>query len=91
MFDYVIERANANANIRLHTGYEDLTFAIICGDETTLLTVDGNGARFSDRPSADKIVFSMKASADAWREFRQAEPSPGFQTLSAMRRTQHLT
>jgi len=90
MFDYVIERANANANIRLHTGYEDLTFAIICGDETNFLTVDGNGARFSDRPSADKIVFSMKASADAWREFRRAEPSPGFQTLSAMRRTQHL-
>ena len=43
MFDYIIERANANANNRLHAGYGPLTFSVVCGDETTVVTVDGEG------------------------------------------------
>ena len=90
MFDYVIERAEANANIRLHASFETLAFAIGCGDETTFMTVDNEGARFSTETPPDGAIFTMTASVDAWREFRKDEPKPGFQTLSAMRRTQNL-
>ena len=90
MFDYIIERANANANNRLHAGYGPLTFSVVCGDETTVVTVDGEGVRFSDGIPGNGVAFTMRASVDAWREFRRAEPAPGFQTLSAMRRTQNL-
>jgi len=90
MFDYVIERAEANANIRLHASFEPLAFAIGCGDETTFMTVDNEGARLSTETPPDGAIFTMTASIDAWREFREAEPKPGFQTLSAMRRTQNL-
>ncbi len=90
MFDYVIERAEANANIRLHTSFEPLAFAIGCGDETTFMTVDNEGARLSTETPPDGAVFTMTASVAAWREFRRDEPKPGLQTLSAMRRTQNL-
>lgn len=90
MFDYVIERAKADANIRLHTSYEALTFAVTCGDETTFVTVTGDGAHLSAKAPTDGATFTMTASLDAWHEFRKTEPKPGFQTLSAMRRTQNL-
>ena len=90
MFDYIIERGNANANNRLHAGYGPLTFSVVCGDETTVVTVDGEGLRFSDGVPGNGVAFTMSASVDAWREFRRADPAPGFQTLSAMRRTQNL-
>ena len=90
MFDYVIERAEANANIRLHASFEPLAFAIGCGDETTFMTVDNEGARLSTETPPDGAIFTMTASVEAWREFRKDEPKPGFQTLSAMRRTQNL-
>lgn len=90
MFDYVIERAEANANIRLHASFEPLAFAIGCGDETTFMTVDNEGARLSTETPPDGAIFTMTASVDAWHEFRKDEPKPGFQTLSAMRRTQNL-
>ena len=90
MFDYVTERANTNANIRLHASYEPLTFAVTCGDETTFISIDNEGARLSTETPTNGAIFTMTASIDAWREFREAEPKPGFQTLSAMRRTQNL-
>ena len=90
MFEYVIARANANANTRLHVGYEVLIIALVCGDETTFLTICSDGVRVSTDAPANETSFTMKASAEAWSEFRKCEPKPGFQTLSAMRRTQHL-
>ena len=67
-----------------------MTFSVLCGDETTFVTVDGEGVRFSDGIPGNGVTFAMRASVDAWREFRRADPAPGFQTLSAMRRKQNL-
>ena len=78
MFDYIIERANANANNRLHAGYGPLTFSVVCGDETTVVTVDGEGLRFSDGVPGNGVAFTMRASVDAWREFRERIRPRGF-------------
>ena len=69
MFDYVTERANTNANIRLHASYEPLTFAVTCGDETTFISIDNEGARLSTETPTNGAIFTMTASIDAWREF----------------------
>jgi pimeloyl-ACP methyl ester carboxylesterase len=90
MFDYVIERATANANIKLHCQFGPLTVLLIAGDSATVLTIDATGARLSR--AADDVApdLTLSASPEAWLELRNPEGRPGFQTLSAMRRTQNL-
>ena len=90
MFEYITERARANENNQLHASFETLNFAIACDQETTFVTVDNSGARISGHPPTESMMFTLRATADAWAEFHRAEPAPGFQTLSTMRRTQNL-
>jgi pimeloyl-ACP methyl ester carboxylesterase len=90
MFDYVTERASANANVKLHCQFGPLRILLIAGDSETVLTVDDAGVRLSP-PAADVVSdLTFSARPEAWSELRNLEGRPGFQTLSAMRRTQNL-
>lgn len=90
MFEFLTEQASADANLRLHCSYGPVRFALECDGKTTYVVADGAGVRLSDTPPGEGIDFTMAAPAANWAELRKAEPKPGFQTLSAMRRTQNL-
>lgn len=91
MFDFLTEQASAHANLKLHCGYGPVRFALDCDGVVIYVVVDGTGARLSQDPPGEGVDFTMAASAAHWAELRKAAPVPGFQTLSAMRRTQTLT
>ncbi|MGY9056546.1 MAG: alpha/beta fold hydrolase [Alphaproteobacteria bacterium] len=90
MFEYLIARAQANANVRLHASFEDFAFAIKTGDVEAYVALTGGVLSLSDTAPADGVLFTMTANPDAWAELRKPEAKPGFQTLSTMRRTQNL-
>ena len=90
MFEYVIERATADANRVLHCGFGPLSIALRAGDIDTFLAIDAAGARLSETPGARAVDFTLEATAAAWAALRDPVPKPGFQCLSTMRRTRNL-
>ncbi len=90
MFGHLVERAAANANMRLHTSFEAIAFAIRADDAIFHVAIDGAGLRLMEPTPEREIAFILAASAAAWAELRKPEPKPGFQTLTTMRRTQNL-
>ena len=90
MFDHLRARAQANANIRQHAGFENFAFAIKAGEAVTYVSLTDGLLTLSEKEPADGVAFTMSASPEAWAELRKPEPRPGFQTLSTMRRTQNL-
>ena len=90
MFEFLIPRAEANANIRRHLGYEAFAFAIHCDGADTYVNLDEGGLTLSQEKPPGGVAFTMTASVESWAELRKPEPKPGFQTLSTMRRTQNL-
>ncbi len=89
MFDYIVERARTNANIRLHCSFGPLTFAVRSGATETAVHIDAAGVRLDPDP-APPPAFVMTAMPDAWAELRSPQARPGFQTLSTMRRTRNM-
>ena len=63
---------------------------MLCGDETTFVTVDGEGVRFSDGIPGNGVHLHDEGECGRLARVLEADPAPGFQTLSAMRRTQNL-
>ena len=90
MFEALKERATAHENLKQHCGYGPVRFAVKADAETTYVTVDESGLYLSGSPPGVPVDFAMTATAEAWAELRAPEPKPGFQTLSAMRRTRNL-
>ncbi|MFT5508651.1 MAG: pimeloyl-ACP methyl ester carboxylesterase [Hyphomicrobiaceae bacterium] len=90
MFDYVIARATANANIEQHCSFGPLRVLLKSDADETLLTVDQSGANLDIASPDVSVDLTLAATADAWAELRKPNAAPGFQTLSAMRRTQNL-
>ena len=90
MFDFLAEQAHANANVKLHCGYGPVRFALVVDGDVTHVAIDGDGVRLSDAAPAAGDDFTLAASAAHWAELLKDAPAPGFQTLSAMRRTQNL-
>lgn len=88
MFDYVIDRATADANRVLHCGFGPLTVELKSDSAAALLTIDEAGARIGETNGNADLTLS--ASDAAWAELRKTNPQPGFQTLSSMRRTRNL-
>ena len=91
MFEFLKEQAFSNANLKLHCGYGPVRFTLQCDGDATHVVVDEEGVYFFESPSDEGVHFTMAASADGWAELRKPMAKPGFQTLSAMRRTQNLT
>ena len=90
MFDFLKAQAKQNDNLALHCGYGPVRFAIEFDADTTYAEVDKGGLSLSPLPPAGGVDFTMAASKEHWAELLKDEPLPGFQTLSAMRRTQNL-
>lgn len=90
MFDFLKAQAKQNDNLALHCGYGPVRFAIEFDADTTYAEVDKGGLSLSPLPPAVGVDFTMAASKEHWAELLKDEPLPGFQTLSAMRRTQNL-
>lgn len=88
MFDYVVSRAAANPNIAQHTAFGPLSVALQADDAHWILLIDASGAHLTSGEGMAELT--LKASPEAWAELRKAEPRPGFQTLTTMRRTQNL-
>ncbi len=91
MFEFLKEQAFSNANLKLHCGYGPVRFTLQCDGDATHVVVDEEGVYFFESPSDEGVHFTMTASVDGWAELRKPMAKPGFQTLSAMRRTQNLT
>ncbi len=91
MFDFLTAQAAAHANLRLHCGYGPVRFALRFGDDTTYVVIDPSGLHLYAAEPEPGVDFSMAASVAAWMELQKPLPKPGFQTLSAMRRTRNLT
>ncbi len=90
MFAYAVERAGADPNRRLHCAFGPLCVELRAGGAPAYLAVDAGGARLSDEPEGRAPDFAMSAAPEAWAELRKPDARPGFQTLSAMRRTRNL-
>ena len=88
IFNYLVDRAQADANRLLHCGFGPLTVEIRSGAASTFLVIDGSGAALAETAVTADLVLS--ASPEAWAELRKTEPRPGFQCLSTMRRTRNL-
>ena len=84
MFAELIARAG---EVRLPFG--PLRVDLLADMERTRLVIDGTGARLG-QACAERADFTLAATAAAWRELGTPEARPGFQTLSAMRRTRAL-
>lgn len=95
-FAYVLNRATSSANIRQHCSFGPLTVHLISGEEEALLTITADGASLASQPASQQADcatladLTLAATPAAWAELRKPDARPGFQTLSAMRRTQNL-
>ena len=91
MFDDLQQRAKQWSHQFWRGRLIELLVELKSGDERHYLTLDGDGARLSREHPGRQPDLTLSASAEHWRALRGSEPKPGFQTLSAMRRTGHLT
>ncbi len=90
MFDHLRARAQANANVRQHAGFEDFSFGIKAGEAAIYASLMDGLLTLSEKEPAGGVAFTMSASPEACAELAKPEPRPGFQTLTTMRRTQNL-
>jgi len=91
VFSYVEERARANPQIQLLLSLSSFSFSVLADEDITYITLKNGQLQLSQVPPPEKTNFSLIASRDAWAAFLSDEPGPGFQTLSTMRRRQHMT
>ncbi len=91
MFESLIDRANRHANIAWRARYANVRIALEYGDECRHLIFDDEGARLSSNGEDRSADVTLSASDADWRELLGPTPRPGAQSLSAMRRTGHLT
>ena len=86
MFEILAERAEANANVVLQRSFGPLLVEVLIDEASEYLRIDKDGVAVSREPPSTPPDLRLLASAEAWRELASAEPGPGYQTLSAMRR-----
>ena len=84
MFAELIARAG-----ELRFRFGPLRVDLVADTERTRLVIDGTGARLG-QACGEEADFTLAATAAAWGELGTPQARPGFQTLSAMRRTRNL-
>jgi pimeloyl-ACP methyl ester carboxylesterase len=90
MFQKLIEREGKHPNISWRGRYADACIELRSDGDSQFLHLDGDGVWLGTEAPARAITLCLEASAADWRELLGAEPRPGLQSLSAMRRTGHL-
>lgn len=90
MFSFLTELALSHANLKLHCSFGPVHFGLQSDEALSFALVDESGVQLSETPLMSDLDFTLAASTEGWNELRKPEPKPGFQTLSAMRRTRNL-
>ncbi len=92
MIEQLAEKVNANAALVQRGQYLDTTFMLQVGSDGWLITVE-KGRIASVRREGLPLVshaFALRASPEAWAEFWQRIPRPGFHDLIALTKFRHL-
>jgi hypothetical protein len=92
MIEQLAQRVNADAALVRRGQHLSTTFLLQLGPDGWLITVEG-GRIASVTPESRPIVghaFALRASREAWAEFWQTVPRPGFHDLIAMTKFRHL-
>ena len=86
MIEQLAEKVNANAALVRRGQYLDTTFLLQVGSDGWLITVEKGRIASVRRegPSMVNHAFALRASRDAWTEFWQRVPKPGFHDLPSV-------
>ena len=92
MIEQLAEKVNANTALVRRGQYLDTTFLLQVGSDGWLITVEKGRIASIRRegPSMVNHAFALRASRDAWTEFWQRVPKPGFHDLLALSKFRHL-
>ncbi len=92
MIEQLAEKVNANAALVRRGQYLDTTFLLQVGAEGWLVTVEKGRIASVTRegPAIVSHAFALRASREAWTEFWQRLPKPGFHDLIALTKFRHL-
>lgn len=96
MFEALEDRADANALVRLHRSFGPLTVEVhirdtAAGEVRELVRIDEAGVLVGQASGGAEPDIVLAATESAWSEMMKPVPAPGYQTLSAMRRTRALS
>jgi pimeloyl-ACP methyl ester carboxylesterase len=91
MFEELAALATNHPNIIWRKRFADLVVEIVSDDESYFLSFGDDGITLSQTPAGRRADIILSASEAIWRELRSPAPGPGRQSLSAMRRTGHMT
>lgn len=92
MIEHLAEKVNANAPLVRRGQHLDTTFLLQVGPDSWLVTVE-KGRIVSVAGEGLPLVphqFALRASREAWTEFWQHAPRPGFHDLIALTKFRHL-
>ncbi len=91
MIERLFDLVNADAALVRRGRFLTTDFLLEVGDESYLISVqDGRIASVTRGPAAARPWrFAIRASAEAWREFWQPVPRPGYHDLFALTRFGH--
>lgn len=91
MFDFLTDpTTTANPQMRRQMALLPFDFRLVADAAAWRVSVSSTGVKLGDALASAPPAFTLEASADAWSKLRSEAPPPGFQTLSTMRRRQHL-
>ncbi len=92
MIEQLADRVNANASLVRRGQYLDTTFLLQVGAESWLVTVEKGRIASIAREGLPLVphAFALRASREAWTEFWQRMPKPGFHDLIALTKFRHL-
>jgi len=92
MIEQLAGKVNANAALVRRGQYLDATFLLQIGAEGWLVTVDQGRIANLAREALPIVphAFALRASPEAWAEFFQPVPKPGYHDLVAMTKFRHL-
>ena len=90
MFQDIIARTGDHPNVAWRGRFADACIELCIDGESQYLIYDAHGVRIGPNRPDRRITFRLEASGNDWRELITANPRPGLQSLSAMRRTGHL-
>jgi hypothetical protein len=88
MIERLFDLVNADAALVRRGRFLTADFLVEVGDEPFLISVqDGRVASVTPRPAPTRPWrFAIRASAEAWQEFWQPVPRPGYHDLFALTR-----
>jgi hypothetical protein len=92
MIEQLAQKVNTNAPLVRRGQYLDTTFLLQVGSESWLITVEKGRIASIAREGLPLVdhAFALRASREAWTEFWQRIPKPGFHDLIALTKFRHL-